>query len=206
MVLPEKTIERLSKYRRVLITLNYNQKGYIYSHELANLIHITPEQVRRDMMLIGYSGTLRRGYEVNQLIEKINSIIDGNTLQNVALVGIGNLGRAMLNYLKDKNRYLKIIACFDNDQNKIGKMCCGIPCYSINDASTHIKELKINIAILTVPTTAAIEVSEILIKASIKGILNFTTIPLKVPSNIYLEEYDMITSLEKVAYFTQFIK
>ncbi|HOK21146.1 MAG TPA: redox-sensing transcriptional repressor Rex, partial [Bacteroidales bacterium] len=66
--------------------------------------------------------------------------------------------------------------------------------------------LNINIAVLTVPTTAAIEVSEILIKSGIKGILNFTTIPLKVPSNIYLEEYDMITSLEKVAYFTQFNK
>ena len=206
MILPEKTIERLSKYRRVLITLNYDQKGYIYSYELANLIHITPEQVRRDMMLIGYNGTLRRGYEVNKLIEKINSIIDGNTVQNVALVGIGNLGRAMLNYLKDKNKYLKIIACFDNDQNKIGKMCCGVPCYFINDAVTLINELNINIAVLTVPTTVAIEVSEILIKSGIKGILNFTTIPLKVPSNIYLEEYDMITSLEKVAYFTQFNK
>src|SRR5690606_10467362 len=99
-----------------------------------------------------------------------------------------------------------IIACFDNDQNKIDKMCCGVPCYSINDAGKLIKELNINIAVLTVPTTVAIEVSEILIKSGIKGILNFTTIPLKVPSNIYLEEYDMITSLEKVAYFTQFNK
>jgi redox-sensing transcriptional repressor len=206
MIVPEKTIERLSKYRRVLINLNFQQKDYIYSHELANLIHITPEQVRRDMMLIGHSGTLRRGYEVKQLIEKINSIIDGNTVQYVTLVGVGNLGRAMLNYLKNKNKYLQIIACFDNDQDKINKMCCGIPCYSINEAEEQIKKLNINIAILTAPTNVANEVADILIKAGIKGLLNFTTMPLKVPSNVYLEEYDMITSLEKVAYFTQFIE
>ena len=134
---------------------------------------------------------------------KVNKYIGDKLGQRTTLV---KQEKWFNDYLKDKNRYLKIIACFDNDQNKIDKMCCGIPCYSINDAGSLIKELNINIAVLTVPTTAAIEVSEILIKSGIKGILNFTTIPLKVPSNVYLEEYDMITSLEKVAYFTQFNK
>ena len=88
-MLPEKTIERLSMYRRVLQTYQDNQSEFIYSHELASLLHLTPVQVRRDIMLIGYTGTQRKGYSVRELIEKISQILDGGAQINAVIVEIG---------------------------------------------------------------------------------------------------------------------
>jgi redox-sensing transcriptional repressor len=95
------------------------------------------------------------------------------------------------------------VASFDNDPQKINKVISGVKCYSYNDIERMINELDIRIAILTVPPDFAREISEETVRFGIKGILNFTTIPLNVPSGIYLEEYDMITSIEKVAYFVK---
>jgi redox-sensing transcriptional repressor len=95
------------------------------------------------------------------------------------------------------------VASFDNDLQKINKVISGVKCYPYNDIEHMMKELDIRIAILTVPPDFAREITEELVRYGIKGILNFTTIPLNVPSGIYLEEYDMITSIEKVAYFVK---
>ena len=100
--LPDKTVERLSQYRRNLLLCVLQGKTHIFSHEIANLLHITPVQVRRDIMLIGYSGTLRKGYDIQELIDLIGDIIDSEDGQKVAVVGAGNLGRAIISYLKGK--------------------------------------------------------------------------------------------------------
>jgi redox-sensing transcriptional repressor len=94
-LLPGKTVERLSEYRRTLLGCLNDNKNFIYSHDLAALLHITAVQVRRDLMLIGYSSVLRKGYDVRELIETISRIIDSDEGVNVAIVGIGNLGRAL---------------------------------------------------------------------------------------------------------------
>jgi len=201
--LPGKTVERLSEYRRTL--LGYLNKGneYIYSHELAALLHITAVQVRRDLMLIGYSSVLKKGYDVKELIETIGDIIDSEHGQNVAVIGVGHLGQAIINYFKGKRSKLNIVAAFDNNPEKIGKEYVDVKCNGIDDLETLVKKLDISMAILTVPPNSALQIAEISIKCGIKGILNFTTIPLNMPSDVYLEEYDMITSLEKVAYFVK---
>jgi redox-sensing transcriptional repressor len=95
------------------------------------------------------------------------------------------------------------VASFDSDPQKINKVISGVKCFPYNDIERMVKELDIRIAILTVPPDFAREISEEVVRYGIKGILNFTTIPLNVPSGIYLEEYDMITSIEKVAYFAK---
>ncbi|HEX2919946.1 MAG TPA: redox-sensing transcriptional repressor Rex [Bacteroidales bacterium] len=203
MKLPGKTVERLSEYRRTLLDCLKEQKHYIFSHDLAARLHITAVQVRRDLMLIGYSSVQRKGYDVRELIDTISKIIDSSESLNVAVVGIGNLGRAMAGYFKGKRSKLNLVASFDNDAQKINKVISGVKCYSYNDAERILKELDIRIAILTVPPDFAREITEELVRYGIKGILNFTTIPLNVPSEVYLEEYDMITSMEKVAYFVK---
>ena len=201
--LPEKTIERLSVYRRTLLNCLYEGKEYIYSHEIANLHNITAVQVRRDIMLIGYSTTLKKGYDVRALIELIGEILDAQKGLNVAVVGIGNLGRAITAYFRGKRSKLQIVAAFDTDPEKIGRVISGVKCYSMSDLQQIIDEKQISVAILTVPPDYADKVSEALVFSGIKGILNYTSVPVNISSEIVLENYDMTTSLEKVAYYVK---
>lgn len=201
--LPHKTIERLSQYRRALLICAAKGKTHIFSHEIAKIQHITPVQVRRDIMLIGYTGTLRKGYNVQELIDLIGDIIDTKEGLNVAVVGIGNLGHAMINYFNGKRTKLSIVAAFDNNPDKAGRVFSGVRCYHTDQMAKIIKQDSISIGIITVPAGSAPEISEMLVKAGIKGILNYTPKPVTVPNNVYLEEYDMITSLEKVAFFVK---
>ncbi|MEE4255601.1 MAG: redox-sensing transcriptional repressor Rex [Bacteroidales bacterium] len=201
--LPHKTIERLSQYRRALLLCHAKGMSHIYSHEIATIQHITAVQVRRDIMLIGYTGTLRKGYNVRELIDLIGQIIDSDEGINVCVVGIGNLGRAITNYFSGKRTKLSIVAVFDNDKSKVGKKYHGIECYNVEDIGKVIKEKNIDIGIMTVPGEDAQKITDLLVKAGIKGLLNYTPKPVNVPKEVYLEEYDMITSLEKVAFFVK---
>ena len=144
-----------------------------------------------------------KGYDVNELVNVIGKIIDSDEGLNVAVIGMGNLGRAITHYFIGKRSKLNIVGSFDVDSNKIDRVISGVKCFSLQDLALKIKELNISIALLTVPADVAVETSQKLIEAGISGILNFTTLPLNVPDNIFLEEYDMITSLEKVAYFVK---
>jgi redox-sensing transcriptional repressor len=201
--LPGKTVERLSEYRRTLLGCLAEGKNYVFSHDMAAMLHITAVQVRRDLMLIGYSSVLRKGYDVKELIQTIGSIIDSDEGINVAIIGIGNLGRAVTSYFRGKRSKLNMVASFDNDPQKVNKVISGVKCYHIQDMEQIIKEMNIKIAILAVPADYAKATCETVVRFGIKGILNFTTIALNVPSGVYLEEYDMITSIEKVAYFVK---
>jgi redox-sensing transcriptional repressor len=203
MKLPGKTVERLSEYRRTLLECLNEKRNFIFSHDLAARLHITAVQIRRDLMLIGYSSVLRKGYDVRELIDTIGKIIDSEESVNVAVIGIGNLGRAVAGYFKGKRSKLNLVASFDTDPQKVNKVISGVKCYPYSESERIVRELDIRIAILTVPPDFAVEIAEEAVRFGIKGILNFTTIPLNVPSGVYLEEYDMITSIEKVAYFVK---
>jgi redox-sensing transcriptional repressor len=203
MKLPEKTVERLSEYRRTLYNCLAKGKTHIYSHELAGLHNITAVQVRRDLMLIGYSSLKKKGYDAQELIKVIGGLIDHEESLSVAVVGMGNLGRAITAYFNGKRPKLNIVAAFDVDPNKVNRVVAGVNCFHIKDLNDVVKRSNISIAIIAAPPDSAATVAELLVNAGIKGILNFTTVPVNVPESIYLEEYDMITSLEKVAYFVK---
>jgi len=203
MKLPGKTVERLSEYRRTLLECLKEKRTFIFSHELAARLHITAVQVRRDLMLIGYSSVQRKGYDIKALIEAIGVIIDSEKGINVAIIGIGNLGRAVAGYFKGKRSKLNLVASFDTDPLKINKVISGVRCYPYDEMEKIIRELDIRIAILTAPPDFAKEIAEETVRFGIRGILNFTTVSLNVPEWVYLEEYDMITSIEKVAYFVK---
>ena len=201
--LPEKTIERLSEYRRTLFRCLDEGKTHIFSHELAGLHNITAVQVRRDIMFIGYASQGRRGYDIQELIKVIAGIIDPTDIMNLAIVGYGNLGKAISSYLLHKRPKLKIVAAFDIDPKKINHSNSLVQCYSIERLREIISTHNISIALLTVPADAAQQMAKILISSGIRGILNFTTVNLSAPEDVFLEEFDMITSLEKVAYFVK---
>ncbi len=201
--LPERTVERLSQYRRSLLRCWEGGKTHIFSHEIANLHHITAVQVRRDLMLIGYSGTLRKGYDVKELIELIGNILDSPQGQKVAIIGVGNLGKALMQYFSGKRTKLSIVAGFDIHPEKVNSEYVDIPCYHVDQLQDIVRKENIEIGIITTPAKVSDQIAEHLVDAGIKGILNYTPKSLNVPSDVYLEEYDMITSLEKVAFFVK---
>ena len=201
--LPHKTIERLSQYRRALLICLDNNKDHIFSHEIAKIQHITPVQVRRDLMLIGYSGTLRKGYNIQELIDLIADIIDSDDGIKVGIVGMGNLGRSLINYFSGKRHKLSIAVGFDVNPDKIGTTVNGIPCYDCATMKEVIEKENIEIGIITVPALQTTAIAKKLVDSGIKGILNYTPKPVEVPDGVYLEEIDMITTLEKVAFYVK---
>lgn len=202
-ILPDKTVERLSQYRRNLLICESKGKEHIFSHEIANIHHITPVQVRRDIMLIGYTGTLRKGYNVKELVVLIGEILDKKEGQKVVIVGAGNLGRAIMKYFQNRRDKLTIIAAFDTNKDKVNSDFDGIPIYHTNEMENIISQKGVTVGIISVPVSEVEITSKSLVSAGIKGILNYTPRPINVPQDVYLEEYDMITSLEKVAYFAK---
>ncbi len=201
--LPHKTVERLSQYRRALLLILSKEKTHVFSHEIAQMLHITPVQVRRDLMLIGYSGNLRKGYDIKELIELIGKIIDTDKGQRVVMIGLGNLGKAIISYFKGKRTKLTIVAAFDINPDKIDRIYDGVPCLHVSKLAEVIKKEGVSIGIITVPAEQAPAVAETLVLSGIKGILNYSPKALNVSPYVYLEEYDMITSLEKVAFFAK---
>jgi len=174
---------------------------FIFSHQLAHMLNLTPVQVRRDLMLIGLSGNHRKGYKVTSLLKLIDKLIDHEDGFNVAVVGLGNLGSAVLRFIQRSNSQMKVVAAFDIDQTKINDASHGIPCYNVSKISYFIQKMKIDIIILTSSSVTAQEVANEVISAGVTGIMNFTSAHLDVPDRIYLKNYDIITSLEEIGYF-----
>ncbi|MEG1611169.1 MAG: redox-sensing transcriptional repressor Rex [Alistipes sp.] len=201
--IPEKTIERLSEYRRTLLASHKQGITHIFSHVLAGIHGITAVQVRRDLMLIGFSSDTKKGYDVKVLIDFISGILDSHTQMNIAVLGMGHLGQAITKYFNGKGLKLKITAAFDVDPEKVGKTIDGIPCYSMDHFEEIAGEKEISIVIVSSPTKVAPQLVVPIINAGIRGVLNFTSTPLNFPQGIVVENYDITTLLEKVAYFVK---
>ncbi len=201
--IPEKTIERLSEYRRTLLACSKQGITHIFSHVLAGIHGITAVQVRRDLMLIGFSSDTKKGYDVQVLIDYIGSILDSEVPINIAVLGMGHLGQAITKYFNGKRLNLKITAAFDIDPEKVGKTIDGIPCYHMNSFEEMAEKLDLSMVVLSSPTKVAPTLVLPIINAGIKGVLNFTSTPLNFPQGIVVENYDITTLLEKVAYFVK---
>lgn len=199
--LPANTVERLSLYRRILQNFNLDERPYIHSHQLAHLLKINPAHVRRDLMLIGFTGDIHKGYSVEGLIESVGKAIDCTHVQKVAFVGIGDLGRSVADYFNAKNSRLEIAATFRMDEEPAIQFQ-DVKCYHISRMKEIMKKQKIELCVLATPASITGETVKAIIAAGVKGILNFTSIRFRVPKGVYVENYDMITKLEKLAYFT----
>lgn len=202
-MIPDKTIGRLSLYRRLLNRLLDENVRNIYSHQLAAMAGVTAAQVRRDIMSIGYSGNPNRGYDLVEFIGSIGKSLDDPEGQRVALVGVGNLGRAILTYFTGRRPKLTIVAAFDNDPRKYNRVIQGCRCYSIEQLPEIVEALDITIGTITVPANEAQWVADLLVQAGIMGILNYAPVRIRVPSTVYVEDIDMSMALEKVAYFAR---
>ncbi|MFI3317163.1 MAG: redox-sensing transcriptional repressor Rex [Rikenellaceae bacterium] len=202
-LIPEKTIERLSEYRRSLMASHKMGITHIFSHIIAGIHGITAVQVRRDLMLIGFSSDNKKGYDVKELIDFISGILDSESMIKIAVIGMGHLGQAVTKYFNGKGFNLKITASFDIDTDKVGSTIDDIPCYHMYDFADIVEEQDISLVILSCPTKIASELVIPIVNAGIKGVLNFTSTPLNFPQGIIVENYDITTLLEKIAYFVK---
>ncbi len=198
-----KRIERLSVYRRFLQEIAGQEPGSVYSHELAEKTGTTPAQVRRDLMEIGFAGHTKKGYGISELIAAIGDYLDSPEGDPVALVGLGNLGRALLPFFADHHPKLKIVAAFDSDPRKAGRTICGCRCYPSGELEEVIRREKIRVAILTVPAAAAQKAAERLAAAGVRGILNFAPALIRLPKAVTVETMDITIALEKIAFFAR---
>jgi redox-sensing transcriptional repressor len=201
----EKTVSRLSLYRRLLSLFKAEGRNEIYSYQLAEIVKVTPAQVRRDLMVLGYNGMPKRGYEVTKLTMYIDEFFNVSKNIEIILVGVGNIGRAMLSYFKKGKTYINIVASFDSDISKINKLINGCYCYDIKKLPKFLKTKKITTAILTVPVSQAQNTTDLLIENGITGLLNFSPARLKVPEKVYVEDVDITMHLEKAAYFSNIL-
>jgi len=201
--LAEKQVARLSVYRRLLQDRPAGSRPEIYSHDLAALSRNTAAQVRRDLMTIGFTGSPARGYRVEQLIEAIGRTLDAPDGQSAALCGVGNLGRALLDYFTIWRPQLRIVAAFDTDPDKAGRVIHRCRVWPLADLEPVVREQGITVGVITVPAAAAQRVAETMLSAGIRGFLNFAPTPLHLPADAYVEEMDITTSMEKVAYFAR---
>lgn len=203
--IPERTIERLCAYRRILFSWRLQGKRRFHSRELAEEAGITSAQVRRDMMSLKAIGTPKNGYFTDNIIEELGLIIEGESGQKVVLVGAGNLGSAIVTYLDGMRPDLRIVAVFDNDPGKVGRSMDSVPCLPLAEMSRLIKEEGVLIGVVTVPSGVAQEMANLLVQAGIKALVNFTPAKLKVPAEIFVEDVDIVIALEKSAYFARTI-
>ena len=201
--IPEKTIERLSEYRRSLLASHKQGITHIFSHVLAGMHGITAVQVRRALMLIGFPSDAKQGYDVKVPIEFIGRILDSEQTMNIAVLGMGHLGQAISKYFNGKNLKLRIVAAFDIVPEKVGTEINGIPIFHMDEFEPLAGELDISLVIVSLPSKVAPDLVVPIINAGIKGVLNFTSSPLNFPQGIVVENYDITTLLEKVAYFVK---
>jgi redox-sensing transcriptional repressor len=198
-----KVIGRLGLYRRLLSDLAREGTEFVFSHELAKRATVTSAQVRRDIMSIGYVGNPAKGYDVGALSASISQLLDAPEGQNVVLMGIGNLGRALLAYFSDRRMAIQIIGAFDSDEQKVNRVLHGFRCYHVRMLNKIVAERNVDVGIIAVPAEQAQEVAERMVEAGIRGILNFAPTRLALPHGVYVEDINMSVSLERVAFMAR---
>ena len=171
------------------------------SRTLSELTGYTAAQIRRDLTYFGQFGTPGRGYVVSDLKKEILRILGIDKLWNVVLVGVGNLGTALLSYKGFHEQGFNIIAALDSDPKKIGKKIGGIVVGRISNLKKTVQRKNARMAIVTVPADAAQEAINSLIRAGVRSILNFAPIRPRVPASVELINIDLSIELEKLAHF-----
>jgi len=199
MKIPKPVSKRLSMYYRCLEKLKDEGIDVISSKELANRLDIKPSQVRKDLSYFGEFGKRGVGYNVDFLLENLEKILGIKEEWNIVIIGAGNIGRALSNYMKIKEKGFKIVAVFDKDNEKVGKEIAeGIKVLHIKDLDKVVREKKVKIGIIAVPPSAAQEIAEILENAGVSGILNFA--PTKIKVSIPVEDVDISSSLRALTF------
>ena len=203
LVIPRKTVYRLSLYYRALQRLKANRIETVSSAALSKAAGVKPTQLRKDLTYFGQFGTRGLGYSVGALSEKLTDVLGTTHLQPVILVGAGHLGSALLRYPGFAKEGFEVVAAFDLDASRPRTQEIGVKVLPMTKIREFVRESRVKMAILTVPGTVAQEVANGLVDAGIIAILNFAPIILQVPDRVVVNNVDLAIELENLSYFIQ---
>ncbi len=201
--IPDIVVGRLPVYLRALLRMAQDGQQITSSKELGERLGISSAQIRKDLSHFGEFGKQGTGYQIQFLVEQIQRILKVESEWAVALVGLGDLGRAVGRYKGFANRGFRITAIFDNDPEKIGTDINGL---TVMDSANMIAEIRargLKVAMLAVPAEKAQEVANQLVEAGLKGILNYAPINLTVPKEVRVQYIDPVTHLQRMTFYLE---
>ena len=201
--IPRKTVYRLSIYLRCLQRLLDNGIKTVSSEALAGAAGVKSPQLRKDLTYFGQFGTRGLGYDVEQLIEMITKLLGTSRLQSVILIGVGNLGTALLSYRGFQKEGFGIVAAFDVVHDRKRDKRVTQPIYPMEKLAEFVKENLVQMAIICVPPEEAQEVANDLVESGVTGIMNFAPTVLQVPDDVTVNNVNMAIELENLSYFVQ---
>ena len=199
--IPDIIIGRLPIYLRALQRMADNGLKTTSSQELGEHVGISAAQIRKDISQFGEFGKQGTGYSIPYLLDKLREILKVDRIWEVAVVGAGDMGRALANYPGFNNRGFRVAVIFDNDKEKIGKSMGEFIVHDINDIDEVIKTRDIKMAMLTIPASAAQSVADKLVNAGVQAILNYAPISLNVPDHVKVQYIDPATHLQRMTFY-----
>lgn len=199
--IPKRTVYRLSIYLRCLEQLSGQGAGTVSSQELASAAGVKPTQLRKDFTSLGHFGTRGLGYDVAMLRTKIGGVLGREQMHPVVLVGVGNLGAALMAYGGFSREAFEIVAGFDVDIKRQRRKTFPQPIHHLDRLETFVRQHHIKMAIITVPPTVAQDIANRLVGAGVNAILNFAPVVLHVPANVIVNNVNLAIELENLSYF-----
>ena len=198
---PTATVSRLVTYLRILAKLEAQGIKKTSSEHLADEAQVSAFQVRKDLAYFGRFGTRGAGYTVPTLRRELRRILGLTRPWSAAIVGVGRLGEAILNYPNFGDYDFSVKGVFDIDPDKVGQEIAGVKISHVDDLPKVVREKGIDIGLITVPQTAAQDAADALVRAGVRGILNFAPTILEVPKEVHVEPVDFMAGLKRLSFY-----
>ncbi len=198
--IPDATVARLPLYHRALLGLSRTGTTKVSSEQIAEMAGVNAAKVRKDLSYFGSYGTRGVGYEVDQLLEEIRNDLGLQRGWNCVVVGVGNLGSALISFAGFRDRGFDVVAAVDVDPNRIGTTIAGVTVSHQDDLGTVIADSEVAIGILTTPPDAAQQVADALVGAGVRSILSFAPTVIEVPEDVVVRHVDVASELEILAF------
>jgi redox-sensing transcriptional repressor len=198
--IPDVVIDRLPVYARALSSLERQGRDVVSSQELGAQLGVTPAQIRKDLSYFGRFGKQGRGYNVKRLLEELHQILGLDRSWRMVVVGVGQLGRAVLSYGGFAPQGFNIIEAFDADPDMIGQRIGDLTVKPVDDMRATLAGERIDIGIVAVPAAAAQKVIDGLVEAGVRAILNYAPIAPLVPKHVHVKDIDPVLSLQSMTF------
>jgi len=205
MMTNKQSVVRLSRYKNSLNRLKSLGFVKVFSDNIADAVGVTSSQVRKDFSLFGIAGNKRGGYNIDEILERLSSILGTSEVQNVILVGAGHLGSSLIKYKGFEKAGIKIAAAFDINPS-LAAPAAAVPILPLDSLGDFVAEHQTRIGIIAVPDTAAQQVLELMTAAGIRGVLNFAPIRLRGSSDCVINYVNVESEMENLIYFVNVLK
>jgi redox-sensing transcriptional repressor len=201
--IPDVVIDRLPVYARALALLEHEGREVVSSQELGRHLGVTPAQIRKDLSYFGRFGKQGRGYNVQRLLDELRQILGLTREWPLVLVGVGQLGRAIVSYAGFVPQGFRIIEAFDSDPEIIGTQVNGLIIRPVEALPDVLRERQVDIAIVAVPARSGQQVIDTLVKSGVKAILNYAPIAHQSPPDVRIRDIDPVLALQSLTYHTK---